>query len=427
MKNGFKKYLKILGPGLITGAADNDPSGIATYSQTGAKFGYGQLWAALFCLPLMVAIQEVCARIGGVKAKGIADVIRYHYGKKILYPVLFLILIANTINIGADLGAMAAALQLIIPLNFTFLIFIFAATILILQIFVKYKAYADILKYLCLFLLAYPITIFIVHPPWTQLLKATFVPHMEFNFQFLFIITGVLGTTISPYMFFWQSSQIVEEEHSKKMISRDDKARMTHAKMKNIRLDNLIGMFFSQVTSWSIIAVTATVLNAHGIKEINTAADAAKALEPFVYNFPNAGYLAKFIFAIGIIGLGLLSIPVLSGSSAYAISEAFKWKKGLNLQFKSAHGFYTVMIVSTIIGLLFNFIGINPIKALVYSAVINGIVAVPLIFIIALIGNNKKIMNNYTSGIWSNMFVFLTFICMGAAAIFMFVSLGKAW
>ena len=425
MKNGFKKYLRILGPGLVTGAADNDPSGIATYSQTGAKFGYGQLWVALVCLPLMVAIQELCARIGGVQGKGIADVIRYHYGKKVLYPVLLLILIANTINIGADLGAMVAAFQLIIPLNFTFLICLFSVAILIVQILIKYKAYANILKYLCLFLLAYPITIFIVHPPWLQIVKATFIPHIEFNFEFLFITTGILGTTISPYMFFWQSSQIVEEEHAKKMIRPDGTTRMTARKMENIKLDNFVGMLFSQITAWAIIVVTATVLNAHGIKEINTAADAAKALEPFVQSFPHAGFLAKLIFAAGIIGLGLLAIPVLSGSSAYAICEAFKWNKGLNLKFKSAQGFYTVMILSTMVGLLLNFIGINPIKALIYSAVINGVVAVPLIFIIALIGNNKKIMATYKSSILSNIFVFLTFICMGAAAVCMFISIGK--
>ncbi len=421
----LKKFFKLLGPGVITGAADDDPSGIATYSQTGAQFGYGQLWTAIFMLPFQTAVQEACARIGAVTGKGIAAVVREHYNKKILYGVVLLVLIANTINIGADIGAMAAAANLVLPLNFTVLTLLFTALMLSLEIFTSYKVYANILKWLCISLFAYPVTVFIVHEPWATLLKATFVPHFEFSFQFLFIITGVLGTTISPYMFFWQASEEVEEEKADNLIGWDKKPRIGRFFIKNLRLDNFIGMFFSEIGTWSIIVVTATILNSHGITNIATSADAAKALEPLVNSFPNAGYLAKLLFATGIIGLGLLAIPVLAGSASYALSETFSWKEGLGLKLKQAHGFYGVITIATILGLVINFLGIDPIKALVYTAVINGVVAVPLIFIIALVAKNEKIMGKYKSGLLSNLFIWLTFIGMGAAAVAMFLTFGK--
>lgn len=414
----IKKFLGRLGPGLVTGAADDDPSGIATYSQTGAQFGYGQLWTALFMLPLQVATQEACARIGAVTGKGLAAVIREHYSGKILFVVVFLVLVANTINIGADIGAMAAAANLIIPLNFVVLTLLFTATMLILEIFTSYKVYAKILKWLTLSLLSYPITVFIVSQPWGTILRATFVPHFEFSFPFLFIITGVLGTTISPYMFFWQASEETEEERAKHL-------RVSPGFIHNLRVDTLVGMIFSEIGTWAIIVVTATVLNSHGVLDIRTAADAARALEPLVQSFPNAGYLAKVIFAVGIIGLGLLSVPVLAGSAAYAFSEALKWHEGLNLKLKRAHGFYGVITIATLVGLLINFIGIDPIKALVYTAVINGVVAVPLVFIIWLMARNEKIMGQYKSGLLSNSLIVLTFVGMGLAAIAMFFTFGR--
>ena len=418
----IKKFFKILGPGVITGAADDDPSGIATYSQTGAQFGYGQLWTAVFMLPFQAGVQEACARIGAVTGKGIAAVVKQHYSRKILYAVVVLVLVANTINIGADIGAMAAAAALIVPVNFVILTLIFTLSILLLEIFTSYKVYSKILKWLCLSLFAYPVTVFIVTQPWGTLLKATFIPHIELNFQFLFIITAVLGTTISPYMFFWQASEETEEERSAHLLVKGGMPRIGWGFIRNLRIDNFIGMLFSEIGTWSIIVVTATVLNAHGFTDIKSAADAAKALEPLVSTFPNAGYLAKVIFAVGIIGLGLLSIPVLAGSAAYAFTEAFNLNEGLNLKLKKAHGFYGVIIIATLIGLMINYIGINPIKALVFAAVINGVVAVPLIFIIALIARNKKIMGEYKSGWISNLLVWITFIGMGLAAIGMFLT-----
>jgi len=413
----IKRCLRILGPGVITGAADDDPSGIATYSQTGAQFGYGQLWTAVFMLPLLIAIQEACARIGAVTGKGITKVIQEHYNKHILYSVVFLVILANTINIGADIGAMAEAAHLIIPIPFVVLTLLFTAVTLILEIFITYKKYANILKWLCLSLLAYPLTVFIVSEPWSLLLKATFVPHVEWSFSFLFIITGVLGTTLSPYLFFWQASQEVEEERAKHLIKRDGTPRISRRFIRNLRIDNFMGMLFSEVVTWSIIVVAATVLHAHGIVDIKTAADAAKALEPLVQSFPNAGYTAKVIFSIGIIGLGLLAVPVLAGSAAYALSEALNWREGLNLKFKRAHGFYGVITIATLVGLCINFMGIDPMKALVYAAVINAIVSVPLIFIVSRIAKNEKIMGPYKSGLLSKIFVGITFIGVTVTAL----------
>ncbi len=422
-KNTFVSILKMIGPGLVTGAADDDPSGIATYSQTGAQFGYGQLWTVLFMLPLMIAVQEACARIGAVTGKGIAAVARDNYSKWILYPMVLLIILANTVNLGADIGAMAAAAQLVIPVSFVIYTLLFTALILVLEIFTSYKIYSNILKWLAITLLAYPITLFIVHLPLLTVLKATFIPHFEFTFGFLFIITAVLGTTISPYMFFWEASQEVEEEKEKGLIDRTGKPHINKTFIQNLRIDNAMGMIISEIATWSIIVVCATALNAHGIDTIHTSADAARALEPLVQTFPHAGYLAKVIFAVGIIGLGLVSVPVLSGSASYAVSEAFKWNTGLNLKLKKAHGFYGVITIATLIGLLINFVGIDPIQALVVTAVINGVVAVPLVFLVAKIAGSEKIMGKYKSGWLSKTFVWITFFAMGAAAIAMFATL----
>ncbi len=424
MFKGVRKFVKSAGPGVITGAADDDPSGIATYSQTGAQFGYGQLWTALFMLPFMISVQEACARIGATQGKGIAAVIKEHYKKWVLYSVVFLVLLANTINIGADLGAMGAAAQLIIPLPFGILVLFFAAIILVLEIFVSYKNYVKILKWATLTLLAYPLTVFLIRLPWKEVMYATFIPNFELSFAFLFIITGVLGTTISPYMFFWQASEEVEEERANHLI-KDGKPAITKKLMKAIRMDTVVGMISSNLATWCIIVVAGTVLFANGITDIRTAADAAKALEPLVNTFPNAGFLAKLIFSIGILGLGFLGIPVLSASASYAVSEAFNWKEGLNRKFKRAHGFYGVITVATLVGLMINFIGIDPMKALVFTAVFNGVAAVPLIFVIARIAQNKKIMGEYVSGTLSKIFIWLTFVLMGIAAVLMFYTLSN--
>lgn len=424
MFKGVRNFFKKTGPGIITGAADDDPSGIATYTQTGAQFGYGQLWTAIAMLPFMIAIQEACARIGAVTGKGLAAVVKENYSKKILFGTLLLILVANTINIGADLGAMGAAAQLIIPIDFTILTLIFTVIILILEIFTSYKVYARILKWLALSLLAYPITVLLVQQPWGELLRATFIPHIEFSFGFLFIITGVLGTTISPYMFFWEASEEVEEEKEKHLL-KNGIPHITKRFMKALRLDNFIGMLSSEISTWCIIVVAATVLHANGVFDVKTTADAARALEPLVHSFPNAGMLAKIIFSTGIIGLGLLGVPVLSASASYALSEALGLKSGLNLKLKKAHGFYGIITIATLIGLIINFIGINPIQALVFSAVFNGVAAVPLVFLIARIARNKKIMGTYSSGGISNTLVWLTFGLMATSAITMFYTLAR--
>ena len=423
-RNKFRKFLSKLGPGLTTGAADDDPSGIATYSQTGAQFGYAQLWTALYMLPFMIGVQEACARIGMVTGKGITANVKAHYNAKVVYVAVGLLLIANVINIGADIGAMAAAAKLIVPLPFAVWTLLFTASILILEIFTTYKVYARILKWLALSLLAYPITVFIVQMPWLSVLKATFIPHIEFNFAFLFIITGVLGTTISPYMFFWETSQEVEEVKAKKLIKKG-LPQIRWSNIHSMRIDNNAGMIISEFTTWSIMVVAGTVLHNSGITDIKTAADAAKALEPLVNSFPHAGYISKLIFSIGIIGLGFLAVPILSGSAAYAVSEAVNWESGLNLKLKKAHGFYGIITIATIIGLIINFVGINPVKALVYAAVLNGVAAVPLLFLIIKISGNEKIMGKFKSGLLSKIILWITFLAMGSAVAAMFFMMAK--
>ncbi|MDE2019344.1 MAG: divalent metal cation transporter [Patescibacteria group bacterium] len=415
----FSRFLRILGPGLITGAADDDPSGIATYSQTGAQFGYGQLWIAVFLYPLMTAVQEACARIGAVTKKGIAEVIKENYSKKILYGAVLLILVANTVNIGADIGAMAAAVRLIIPIPFILITLGFTVLMLLLEVFIPYKRYAKMLKWLAVVMVVYPVTVFLVREPWAEILHATFLPHIRFSFQFLFILVGVAGTTISPYMFFWQASEEVEEERDKRSAA----GSVPKSFIRNMRIDTFLGMLISNVITWCIIVVTATVLNQNGVTNIATAADAAKALAPLVHTFPHAGFLAEFIFAVGIVGLGLLAVPVLAGSAAYALAEAFHWHEGLYRKFRQAHGFYGVITAATLIGLGINFIGIDPIKALVVTAVINGVVAVPLIALIIAISSNRQIMGDYRSGNLSKVFLWLAFAIMGLAAVLMFATL----
>ncbi|HWZ02460.1 MAG TPA: Nramp family divalent metal transporter [Mucilaginibacter sp.] len=418
-----KGFWRKLGPGLVTGAADDDPSGIATYSQTGAQFGYGQLWTALYMLPLMIAVQEACARIGLVTGKGITTIVRERYSKWVLYAVVGLVVVANTINIGADLGAMAAAAQLLVPASFILLTLLFTTIILLLEVFTNYKVYSKILKWLAITLLAYPITLFIVQQPWGTVLKATVIPHFEFSFAFLFIITGVLGTTISPYMFFWEASQEVEEDEEKNLLNNPEKPMISRISVKGMRMDNTFGMIFSEFATWSIIVVAATVLHNSGVKNINTAADAAKAIEPLVHSFPHAGFLSKLIFSIGIIGLGMLAIPVLSGSAAYSVANAFNWKASLNLKFGKAKGFYIIIIAATVVGLLLNFIGVNPVKALVYAAVLNGVAAVPLLFLVLKISSDENIMGEFKSKAISKTILWITFIAMGAAAVAMFFTI----
>lgn len=398
-----------MGPGFVSGAADNDPAGIATYTQVGAQFGYGQLWTVLFALPLLIAVQEACARIGAVTGKGLAALIKENYSARILYAAVAILLIANIINIGADIGAMAEAIRLIIPIPFTILVLVTTFMTLTLEIFSSYRIYARYLKALSAVAFMYLLTALLIEEPWMKILRATFVPHIELGFAFLLILLANIGTTIAPYLFIWETSQEVEEGKAAGRFRSRRVVLISSRVISNLRLDNAVGMASSQLISWSIIVVSATVLNQHGVTNLKTAADAAKALEPLVNSFPYAGLLAKVLFSIGIVSAGLLVIPVLAGSAAYALSETLNWKQGLNLKLKSAHGFYGIITASTLIGVLINFVGLDPIRLLVYASVLNGVAAVPLILLIILISRNRLIMGEYVSGRLSEGFTWLAF------------------
>ncbi len=427
-RNSFSRFVRVLGPGVVTGAADDDPSGIATYSQAGAKYGFGFLWVFPIMYPLLLAVQESCSRIGAVTGKGLAAVIKDNYNRKLLYMSVILVVVANTINIGADLGAMAATTQLFIDLPYALLAIVYAVIIVTLVVFVSYRKYAKILKWLAIALLAYPVTALLVGQDWPELFRNTFAVMPVINAETIYILVGILGTTISPYCFFWDTSEVVEEEITHHRLSQTGKSpKINKHFLKNIRLDNFFGMTLATVSAWFIVVACASVLFKNGITEINTAADAAKALEPLVQGFPYAGLLAKIIFSVGIIGIGLLAVPVLAGSSAYAIIETLGWKEGLYRKFSKAIGFYIVIIVATVIGLIINFLGIDPIQALIFTAVFNGIAAVPLLWMIVRIGNNKNIMGQYKNGVLSNIFVRIAFVVMAAAvlALFYFMVIGK--
>lgn len=407
---GFRHFLRVLGPGVITGAADDDPSGIATYSQTGAQFGFGQLWTALYQIPLLLGVQEACGRIGAVTGKGLAGVIKQHYSRTILIGLVLLVVVANTINIGADIAAVGEGMNLVVAVPRPILVVTTAVVVLALEIFISYATYAKFLKWLALALLAYPATTLIVKQPWGEILYATIVPHIELTVSFLFIITGVFGTSISPYMFFWQASEEVEEERARNIPSKSNgEPRLPKGFISDLRIDTAAGMIAAEAAQWFIIITTASVLYRNGVTNIQTAADAAKALEPLVRSFPNAGEVARIIFAVGIVGLGLLGIPVLAGAAGYALSEAFGWKEGLSRKWNEAPGFYGVITVATLVGLSLNFIGLDPMRALVFTAVFNGIAAVPLLFVIARINGNAAIMGKYRGGILSRVTVWVTF------------------
>jgi len=414
-----KRFFKSLGPGFITGASDDDPSGIATYSQTGAQFGYSQAWTSLFSFPFMAAIQEMCGRIGLVTGKGLAGVIKKHYSKKILYSAVLILLVANIINIGADLGAMASSGQLVFGINFIWWLLGITAITIALEIFVPYRTYAKILKYLAFLLLSYIVVAFVVKQDWSSIVISTLIPRFSFSKQYLMNIVAILGTTISPYLFFWQANEEVEEEVEKRQL-RSMGAGIPKFKkrdVKNLRTDTITGMFFSNLIMFFIIVTTASTLGVHGIINIQTADQAAQALKPIAGNF------AYLLFALGIIGTGLLAIPVLAGSVSYAVSEVFKMKEGLYKKFRQAHGFYGVIALATIVGLIVNFIGVPPFRMLYYTAILNGIAAPPLMFIIMKISNNKKILGKYTNKKSSNILGWTITAIMSASAIALVVSL----
>ncbi len=385
-----KGWLAVLGPGLITGASDDDPSGIATYSQAGAQFGFSMCWVMLFTFPLMAAIQEISARIGRVTGHGIAGNIRTHYPAWLLRTIVALLLVANIINLGADLGAMAEALALLIHGPVHLYVVLFAVGCVLLEVFSRYENYVSILKWSSLFLFAYVATALAVDVPWSTVLVRTLVPTFSFKTEYVVAIVAVLGTTITPYCFFWQSSQEAEDEridpHAHPLI---DAPREAKAQIGRMRIDTYVGMGYSNIISLFIIITTAATLNAHGITDIQTSAQAAEALRPI------AGVFTFALFSAGIIGIGMLAVPVLAGSCAYALGEALGWTTGLSRLPLDAKAFYGTIAVSTLIGIAINFVGIDPIKALFWAAVLNGVVSVPLMIVMMIMGMNPAVMGRF--------------------------------
>ncbi len=405
--NKLQRFWKLLGPGLVTGASDDDPSGIATYSQAGAAYGLSTLWTAFISFPLMASIQEMCARIGLVTERGLTGVLRSYYSKPVLYLMLIFSFPAIVMNIGADIAAMGAVGNLLFPkIEATYFSVVFTLLLLILIIFLPYHKIASILKYLCIVLVVYIIVPFLYHEDWLKILKAAFIPTIKFDKNFIAMIVGILGTTISPYLFFWQATMEVEEMKHKKVHLLVNK-KIIH----DMQQDVDFGMLFSGIVMFFIILTTGTVLFNGGIHQIDTVEQAAQALRPL------AGDLAYLLFAVGVIGTGLLAVPVLSGALSYIISETFGWEEGLDKKFHEAKAFYTVIAISLILGLSLNYIGITPIEALIYSAILYGLTAPVLIAIILHISNNKKVMGKNTNGKISNIMGIITLVIMTVSSI----------
>jgi NRAMP (natural resistance-associated macrophage protein)-like metal ion transporter len=412
----IKRFLKILGPGLVTGASDDDPSGIGTYVSAGASLGFSTIWMALFTFPLMSAVQFICAKIGMVSGKGVAGVLREHYSRKLLYPVIFFLVVANVVNAGVDIGAIAAAINLVVPVPITVLIIPITVVILVLQIWGSYKLIANVFKWLTLALFAYIGAAFFAKPDWGEVLRSTLIPTFSFDNTFLATFVAILGTSISPYLFFWQASQEVEEEVSMGRKKLWQRKGASDNELKYAFWDVNIGMLLSNLVMYFIILTTAATLFKSGKTDVQSATDAAEALRPL------AGDAARFLLAIGLIGAGVLAVPVLTGSAAYAVSEAFGWKYGLDEKPYRAKQFYAVIVASTVVGMLINFLGINPITALFWTAVLNGFLAPPLLIVIMLIANNSKIMGKRVNGRWLNILGWLTALIMSLAAIAMLIT-----
>ena len=412
--NKARLFVKALGPGLITGASDDDPSGIGTYSSVGAAFGLSIIWMAAWLLPIMTAIQEACARIGVVTNKGLAGVLKTHYNRKIVLGAVVLLIVANIVNIGADLGAMAAAIGMFSNINYYIIIALLATSITLIEIFVQYHLYVRVLKFLTISVFAYVITGFLINPDWGLIFKNSIIPQFIFDQKYLFAMIAVFGTTITPYLFFWQASEEVEENKLLKNYRKSKKG--IYSRIAHMRTDVYTGMFLANIVFFFIVLTTAQVLFANGITNVNSAQDAALALAPL------AGKHAALLFALGIIGTGLLAVPVLAGSGAYALTEVLEWKEGLEMKFLQAKGFYLIIALSIGFGALINFFGINPIKALYYAAFLNGVIAVPLMYLIMKIGNDPKIMGDECHPAWVKFFGWLAVIAMTVAIIAMVVS-----
>ena len=414
------KLADIMGPGLITGASDDDPSGIATYSQAGAQFGYALGWALLLTYPLTCAIQMISAQIGRVTGRGLASNMRRHYPKLLVYPLIALLLVANIINIGADLGAMAAALRLLVPGPQFLYVLAFGVVTVLFEVFMRYSRYASVLRWLAFSLLAYVGTVFAVHVPWLTVAHNLVIPHIQLSGDYLAMVVAVFGTTISPYLFFWQASEEVEDEkedqEAKPLVVAPEQVPKQLAR---IQIDTLVGMGISNVIALFIMITTAATLNAHGVTDIQTSSQAAEALRPI------AGRFAFTIFALGIVGTGLLALPVLAGSAAYALGETLGWRVGLAQRPGRARAFYATIAVATLIGVALNFTSLDPIKALIWSATINGVAAVPIMVLIMLMASRASIMRQFTLTKWLTALGWRATVVMGVAAMAMFATWGS--
>jgi len=415
-RNPIKNLLDRLGPGLITGASDDDPSGIGTYTQAGAALGYATLWTAIVTLPLMIVVQHVCAKIGMCGGRGLAGVLRRYYSKKLLYPVVLGLVVANTINAGADISAIAAAINMFVPIPIVAMVIPIAVAIVVLQVWGSYHLIVKIFKWLTLSLFAYVIAAFLAHPDWAAVAKATFFPQIKFSGEYITTIVAILGTTISPYLFFWEASEEVEDEKSEGRKTIASRRGATDVEIKKEKIDTIVGMVFCNVVFYFVILAAGATLHATGQTTVQSATEAAQALRPL------AGNLATVLFAIGLIGAGLLAVPVLTGSAAYAVAETFNWPSGLDEKPRHAKKFYGVIAASTLVGVILDFAGINPISALFWTAVINGVVAPPLLVVVMLVANNKRVMGTRTNGPATNIIGWLAAIIMFAAAIAMFVT-----
>ena len=416
-----RRFFANLGPGLITGAADDDPSGISTYSTAGASYGYGLLWTAAFSLPLMASVQLMCARIGRVSGRGLASVLRNYYSRRLLWFACLLLLVANTVNIAADLGGMAAAAELMTGVPSLIFTPLFAGVIVLLLVFSSYRTLVQVFKWLTLALFAYVITAFLARPDWTGVARATFWPRFSFTSDYLMTFVGILGTTISPYLFFWQAAEEVEEEKKTGRMTVGRRQGATRKELRAVFKDTVIGMSFSNLIMYFIILTTGATLYVAGQRDIQTAQQAAEALRPL------AGNAAYLLFSVALIGTGFLGVPVLAGSAAYAVSEAGAWRGGMNERPRMAKKFYGVVAVAMFTGMAMDYVGLDAIKMLFWSAVLNGVLAPPLIVISLLVCNNPRVMGDQVNGKLLNTLGILAAFVMSGAALAMLIVWTSSW
>jgi NRAMP (natural resistance-associated macrophage protein)-like metal ion transporter len=415
-KNPVRRAFKVLGPGLVTGASDDDPSGIGTYAQAGAQYGYATLWSTVLMLPLMVSIQYICAKIGLVSGRGLAGVLREHYPRWVVYPAVFAMVLANTLNAGADIGAIAAAINLLLPIPAVVFVVPVSVGIIAIQVFGTYRLIERTFKWLALALLAYIASALFAHPQILDVLRGTFIPTIHLDRAYIGILVALLGTTISPYLFFWQASQEVEEQLSIGRRQLWQRQGATRRELKYALADTIAGMAFSEVVAYFIILSTGATLFVAGKTSIGSATEAAQALKPI------AGEAASLLLAVGLIGAGVMAVPILTGAAAYGLSEMFGWRAGLDQKPGRAPQFYMVIVVATVVGMLINFLGINPVTALVVSAVINGLLAPPILVLVMLASGNRAVMGERTNGRAVTALGWLTTIVMGLAALALIVT-----